>query len=207
MIIEKIYTIEGIGRMLMHCGQTADPLNQFSKAMKKQTAKRGKTDEDLATLSLLEWWAGLYTSAPLKIDESGAVSAASGTRLVIPSHVLDSAIREGSRKIKAGKQVSAGVVVSGDGEFSCPGVKDLNRVAMDEAFHFRCSVKVGTAKVMRTRPIFSDWGVTFSVCIDDSVCDEATVEQSLQHAGKLVGIGDWRPGAPHGGSFGRFALK
>lgn len=201
------FTISGIGPMLMHCGQTADPLNQFSKAMKKQSGKRNKTDEDLAALSMLEWWAGLYTDRRLAVSDDGQVSAEKGTKLVIPAHVLDSAIREGARKIKAGKQISAGVIVEANGDFSASGVKDLTVASLDEAYHYRCAVKVGASKVMRTRPIFADWSVTFSVLIDQSVADLDVVRQSLDHAGRLVGIGDWRPGAPKGGSYGRFTVK
>lgn len=204
--ISHAFTITGIDRMLMHCGQTADPINQFAKAMKKQSSKRNKTDEDLASLSLLEWWAGLYTDQRLSVDDSGNVTASKGTRLILPAHVLDSAIREGGRKIKAGKQISAGVIVEGDAEFSADGVRSLSDAAADERFHYRTAVKVGTSKVMRTRPVFSGWSAKFSVCIDAGVADIDTVRQSLEAAGRLVGVGDWRPGAPRGGSFGRFTV-
>lgn len=201
------FTIVGIGPMLMHCGQTADPLNQFAKAMKKQSAKRNKTDEDLAALSLLEWWAGLYTDKRLSVSDDGTVTEQPGTNLILPSHVLDSAIREGGRKIKAGKQISAGVIVDGSGEFTAVGLKSITKASTDESFHYRTAVKVGTSKVMRTRPIFNDWSVSFSVCLDTSVCDLDLVKQSLSAAGRLVGVGDWRPGAPKGGSYGRFTVE
>lgn len=201
------FTINGIGPMLMHCGQTADPLNQFAKAMKKQSAKRNKTDEDLAALSLLEWWAGLYTDIRLSVDEQGNVTAPKGAKLIVPAHVLDSCIREGGRKIKAGKQISAGVIVEGPAEFKAAGMRDLTAASADESFHYRTAVRVGTSKVMRTRPIFSDWSACFSVCIDAGVADLDIVRQSLEAAGRLVGIGDWRPGAPRGGSYGRFTVE
>jgi hypothetical protein len=201
------FTITGIGPMLMHCGQTADPLNRFARAMKAQTLKRNKTDEDFAALSLLEWFAGLYVSAPLVLDESGTVGVPEGTKLVIPAHVLDSALREGARKIKAGKLISAGVIVEGPGEFKVSGMRSITAASQDEAYYFRCAVRVGAKSVMRTRPIFNDWSATFSACIDTEVVDLPTVKQSLEAAGRLVGIGDWRPGAPKGGSYGRFTVK
>jgi len=200
------FTINGIGPMLMHCGQTADPLNNFARAMKKQTGKRGKTDEDLAALSLIEWYAGLYTDKKMTIDESGNVSVDPGTKLILPAHVLDSAIREGGRKIKVGKQISAGVIVEGPAAFKATGLKSIAVASQDEAFHFRCAVKVGTAKVMRTRPIFNEWSASFVVCLDLSVVDKETDQQALEAAGRLVGVGDWRPGAPKGGSYGRFTV-
>jgi hypothetical protein len=200
------FTITGIGPMLMHCGQTADPLNQFARAMKAQSAKRNKTDEDLAALSMLEWWAGLYTDKTLKVDSEGHVTVPDGTSLILPAHVLDSCLREGARKIKAGKLISAGVIVEGPAKFKAAGIRSLTAAAADEQYHFRCAVKVGTSKVMRTRPIFQDWSATFSVCMDTEVVDLPTVKQSLEAAGRLVGVGDWRPGAPKGGSYGRFTV-
>lgn len=203
----KTFTIKGIGPMLMHCGQTSDPLNQFAKAMKKQSAKRSKTDDDLAALSMLEWWAGLYTDKTLTVDDAGMVGVPDGTGLILPAHVLDSCMREGARKIKAGKLISAGVIVEGPAKFKAAGVKSLVTASQSEQFHFRCAVKIGTSKVMRTRPIFQEWAATFSICMDTEVVDLEVVRQSLEAAGRLVGVGDWRPGAPKGGSYGRFTVE
>jgi hypothetical protein len=204
--ISHAFTINGIGPMLMHNGQTADTLNQFAKAMKKLSGKRNKTDEDHEALSRLEWWAGLYTDKRLSVDaETCEVTAQKGTRLVLPAHLLDSCLREGARKIKAGKQISAGVVVEGDAALTVPGFS-VEKASGDDRFLHRCAVRVGTAKIMRTRPILPDWSACFSVCVDVSVCDVELVKQSLENAGRLVGIGDWRPGAPRGGSYGRFVV-
>jgi hypothetical protein len=174
--------------------------------MKAQSAKRNKTDVDRAALSLLEWWAGLYTDKALKVDADAQVAVPEGAGLILPAHVLDSCIREGARKIKAGKLISAGVIVEGPAKFKAAGLKTLAAASRDESFHFRCAVKVGTSKVMRTRPIFNEWSATFSICMDSEVVDLPTVKQSLEAAGRLVGVGDWRPGAPKGGSYGRFVL-
>jgi hypothetical protein len=200
------FRIDGITPILMHCGQTANPLNQFAKAMKRLSGKRGKTEEDLAELAQLEWWAGLYLSDAPEIEGS-AVKPAKGSRIVIPAHVLDSCIREGARKAKMGKQASAGCIVGGDGLFEHDGPKDLVSLSQT-ARHAAChAVKVGTAKVMRTRPTFPVWSVTFSVEIDTTVIEPQQVLDALIAAGRLVGIGDWRPGAPRGGSFGRFLAE
>lgn len=207
-IITQSFTITGLSPMLMHCGQTADPLNQFSKAMKALSGKRGKTDDDLELIGNVEWWAGLYLDTPATINkDTFAVSVPKTAKLTIPAHVLDSAIREGARKGKMGKQASAGVIVEGDGQFIHEGPSDLNKMAADPAFRARHAVKVGTAKVMRCRPRFDAWSVTFAVCIDPTVIDVADVRRALESAGRLVGMGDWRPGAPRGGSFGRFEVK
>ncbi len=46
--------------MLQHNGQTADPLNEFAKELKKVSGKRNKTDEYHALMGEIEWRAGLY---------------------------------------------------------------------------------------------------------------------------------------------------
>ena len=205
-IISQTFKLTGLTPILMHCGQTADPLNQFARAMKRISGKRGKTDDDLAEMSTLEWWAGLYLSKPPSIDGT-TVTPADGTKIILPAHVLDSCIREGARKAKLGKQASAGCIVESDGAFNYEGPKDLMRLSRDPNHVARHAVKVSTAKVMRTRPTFSDWSVTFSAAIDPTVLEVSQVLDSLVNAGRLVGIGDWRPGAPRGGSFGRFEAE
>ena len=203
--MEATFTIKGVSPLLMHCGQTADPVNCFSRAMKNQSKKRQKTDEDYLSLALLEWYAGLYTSPRITTDIDGNVTVPEDAKLVIPAHVLDSCIREGAKKNKEGKLASAGVIVTGDGLLKT-SVKDIDAASADESFRFSAAVRVGTAKIIRTRPRFDAWSVTFTAEIDESVCEERQVTSWLQSAGKLVGIGDWRPGAPRGGSFGRFIV-
>jgi hypothetical protein len=53
---------------------------------------------------------------------------------------------------------------------------------------------------MRTRPIFNRWSLTFEVQVDNEEFPKKTLETSIQDAGRLVGIGDWRP------KHGRFEL-
>ncbi len=206
MPTSKTFTITSLTPMLMHCGQTVDVLNPFAKALKKVSAKRSKTDDDHALMAHIEWWAGLYLDKPANISADLSVSAEAGTKIVLPAHLLDSVLREGARRSKMGKSAAAGVIVEGDGIFSHDGPKDLNKLAQDGRFVHRAAVKVGAAKVMRTRPIFTSWSVEFTICFDESIMDLEQIIQSLDNAGKLVGVGDWRPGAPRGGNFGRFEL-
>lgn len=201
------FRICGITPILMHCGQTADPLNQFSRAMKKLSCKRNKTDEDHIEMADLEWWAGLYLSVAPEVRPPSTVVPADKSRLILPAHLLDSCIREGARKSKLGKQASAGCIVDGDGAFIHDGPSDLLKLATDDRHRHRAAVKVGTSKVMRTRPIFHEWSCEFGVSIDNTVIEAEQILGALEAAGKLVGVGDWRPGAPRGGSFGRFSAE
>ena len=46
--------------MIVHNGQTADPLNRFAKELKQVTGKRKKVDSDYEELARIEFYAGLY---------------------------------------------------------------------------------------------------------------------------------------------------
>ena len=62
------------------------------------------------------------------------------------------------------------------------------------------SVKVGTAKVARCRPIFKDWRATFTVLFEESALQRGDLDMSLRDAGSMIGVGDYRP------RFGRFEV-
>ena len=57
--------VKGAAPLLMRNGQTSDPLNHFSKAIKDISGKRAKTDADFIALSEIEYRSGLY------IDKNG----------------------------------------------------------------------------------------------------------------------------------------
>jgi hypothetical protein len=122
--------------LLLHNGQTADPLNKFAKAMKQISSKRAKTDADFEEMARLEWYASLY------IDQG---------RVCIPSEVMEAAIVSGARKLKLGKQTQAGLFVKDNALLEFDGCeltpdqlweRDVNR--------FTVGVKIGQSKVMRT---------------------------------------------------------
>lgn len=208
-VVEVLVEIEGVYALLMHNGNLSDPLDLFAKAMKSLSAKRGKTDEDHENMAMVEWWGGLYLSEPATVDAGGLkATAPKGAKVIVPARVLTSALAAGARKLKLGKDVSAGVLVLDDAPLSYRGSKDPNVLARDPAARFRTSVKVGQSRVMRTRPRFENgWSLTFSVSVQPDIIDPSKIRECVEAAGKYVGIGDWRPGAPRGGPFGRFVVK
>jgi hypothetical protein len=46
---------------------------------------------------------------------------------------------------------------------------------------------------MRTRPIFRRWNLEATAHFDPDVLNLRDIEEVAADAGKLVGIGDWRP--------------
>ena len=63
------------------------------------------------------------------------------------------------------------------------------------------SVKVGTARLIRTRPVFDEWSLDVEFL---SHVEPAFYERWLDTAGRSIGLGDYR--LQRGGLFGRFRV-
>lgn len=184
---EITFHIRGIAPLLMHSGQLANPLNPLVKEMKVLTGQRKKTDDTHLELSRLEFRAGLYLNA--------------AGQVVIPSEVLESCIIEGAKKAKLGKAFKSAIAVQDDAVLDYG--KQLTPEEMwskPEAFVDVRGVKVGTSRVMRTRPIFRTWQLMFEVIFDGDQINAENVVQAVSDAGRQVGLCDYRP------KFGRFEI-
>ena len=176
--------MQGVSPLLCHNGQTADPRNTYAKAMKAVSSKRKKTDADFDELARLEWLAGIYRSA----DD-----------LVIPDYVIESAMIAGAKKSKRGPQAKCGLFFTEHAFLEFDGkpdaINDNTLTGMFESGQFThtIGVRVGMAKVMRTRPIFRNWSCIAMAQYDPDVLNLRDIEEIATDAGKLVGIGDWRP--------------
>ena len=173
--------ITGKAPLLLHNGRLADPTDEVVREMKKITAKgKNKTDEDLIELSRLEFLGGMYT------DEDGEPC--------IPGEVLESCLKSGARVAKNGKKIEAGAFVS---EYTVPlqysGPRDVDSLWADKRFVHRAGVKVGQARVIRTRPKFDKWSCEFTVEYQPEVIDREDIVRALEDAGNLKGLCDYRP--------------
>jgi hypothetical protein len=184
--------ISGESPLLCHNGQTADPRNTYSKAIKAVSSKRKKTDADFDEMARLEWLAGLYRFR----DD-----------LVIPDYVLESVFINGAKKSKRGPQAKCGLFFTDHAPLEFEGkpveiTDDSLAKLFDAGDHTHAiAVKVGMAKVIRTRPIFRRWSLTATGQFDPDVLNHRDITEIADDAGKLVGIGDWRP------KHGRFSAE
>lgn len=189
MTLQKLTVkLTGVSPLLMHNGQTADPLNPYSKALKAISGKRGKTDADFEEMAKVEWFSSLYKNKQDKI--------------VLPDFVLEATFIAGAKKAKLGKQAQAGLFADGHAELIFDG-NDLTPEQLFERDQNRhcCAVRVQRNKVMRTRSIFEDWEASVKVVFDDGMLDQAQVIRAIGDAGQQVGICDWRP------KYGRFEVE
>jgi len=60
---------------------------------------------------------------------------------------------------------------------------------------------VNKSRVMRTRPIFQDWALEFTVHYMPDVLNKEDITGFMNVAGKYIGLSDWRP------KYGRFIIE
>jgi len=166
--------------LIMHNGQTADPLNAYAKGMKQINSKRKKTEADYKALSDLEFQAGLY------LDQKG--------RVVIPSRVLEASIHGGAKKSKEGQLALSGLFVDTDLVLEYEGGPlSVEKLVASPDHRITVPVKVQRNKVMRTRPHFKNWSGTFDVSLNSQVANQSQFERWMFDLGAYVGLCDWRP--------------
>ena len=180
------YKLTSDSPLIMHSGRTANPLDPMSKALKAISGKRVKTDADHAEMARLEFLAGLYWTA------AGPV---------IPAANIDAMLINAARKSREGSAAQSGVFCQSDAIMGYTGPRTTDELWADERFRHVAIVRVQTARVVRTRPIFHEWTATVTVQFEDSVINASRVDEWFHVAGRLIGLGDWRP------KFGRFSVE
>src|SRR5574343_1093909 len=179
--------ITGYTALLMHGDQLADPLADVTKAFKKVSGKRTKTDADHEDMARMEFLAGLYV-------EDG--------QIVIPNRNIMKCLIEGARVTKMGTKVERGLTVTGTAfPLVHDGPSDPEKLYADKNFVSRMTVKVGQSRTIRCRPVFKRWSVTATALIDPAVISLDELQDIASNAGALIGLGDYRKG----GGFGRFS--
>ena len=193
------FHIKGVSPALLHNGRLSDPLDPFAKELKRLTSKKKKTDDDHAAMSKAEWYGGIYHSEGISIAP-GSYVAEENARIIIPGTMLEAMLINAAKKAKNGGAFKAGIICDGDFELGYDGPKNIDELWASGKFVHRCSVRVTTNRVMRTRAIFRNWSLKFSVSFNPEVLDESNVTEAVETAGSLVGLADYRP------RFGRFNI-
>lgn len=186
-MIDFTITLTGTAPLLMHNSRLSNPLDTATKALKKYTGKRNKTDDDHEQIARLEFAGGLYMD-----PDVGPY---------IPGENIARCLVDGAKLTKQGVKVTRGVFISTDvNPLSYSGPRDESGL-WDSGWRHMASVKVGTARTMRCRPWFPEWRVQAEGVLDPSVLELDDLATIADNAGSLIGLGDWRP------RFGRFTAK
>jgi hypothetical protein len=191
----KKFEIEfvGVAPLLMHSCRGANPLDPDVKFIKTITSKKNKTDEDHEKLTILEYMLNAYYKKDIGF--------------YIPANVIEMCIKNGSKHIRLGKKMPTAIeVIEAEIPLKTDAPNDINQaVNMPEFVDIRNVVVNGKSRIMRTRPRFDRWRLRFTLKLDDKILNEEDLFESLNYAGSLVGICDYRP--EKGGKYGRFEVK
>lgn len=184
------FRITGTAPLLMHNGRLADPLDEFTKKIKKISSKRNKTDADHLEMARIEWHGSLY------LNEDGLPC--------IPSYVMEGPLtgRGGAAgKVKMRKQGEAGMFIQEDAVLEYEGPTSIDELWEDKQFRLRAKVKIGQSSVMRTRPMFREWSAVIEIWYNPELLNPEAIVQWMDVAGDQVGLMDWRP------KYGRFVSE
>lgn len=180
-------TASGGAPLVLHNERLADPLDPFVQALK--AVKTKKTLEDHEEMAHIEFLGGLYTSPPLSWPMNGT-KAVPG----IPAWNILRCLQDGGRRIKRGKDVPRGVYPAQDFvPLQYDGPKEPAKLWEHGGFALRKSVGVQKSRLMRTRPMFTDWQAELKIDVDDTIFDLHTLETMWHDAGIYSGLGEMRP--------------
>jgi hypothetical protein len=182
--------ITGVTPLLMHSTRGMSPTDSLALRQKELSKKRNKTDQDHLEMNRLDAMLGLYWD-----------DLACGVYL--PGTNIEAAIRDGAKRSKLGKAVTQAVNVL---DMRIPldvgrTFSKIDDVVDSPEYVFETTVKVGQARVLRCRPKFDRWSCVVDLTVNDEVMNERDVLNAAQVAGRIMGIGDFRP------RFGRFNVE
>jgi hypothetical protein len=178
------FKITGAVPLLLHSGQMADPLNPLAKQMKAVSGKKKKTDADHEEMSRIEFIASLY------VDEKGTPC--------IPGENIEAMLVTYGSSVRQKKHFST-ILSDGTWALEYDGPKSTDGLWSQGArFIDKRAVRVQNARVMRTRPKFRQWSLTFNVSYLPELLNKDAVVLAVETCGRIIGLGDYRP------KYGRF---
>lgn len=183
-------TLTGKKPLLLHNGRLANPIDPHTRAISRISKKRNKTDEDLVEVMQLEARGGAYET-----EGDGFLG--------FPQVAIWRCIYDAAKAYKLGVRVKQALMAE---DVILPLLIGGEPVKVDaflsepENIDYR-SVKVTTSRVMRARPIVRGWSCTARFDLFEDVIDPRDLVPVFERAGRLIGIGDWRP------TYGTFEIE
>jgi hypothetical protein len=180
--MKLVLNITGTRPMLQHNGRLANPIDPYTRRVKELVAKRKKTDEDLIAIMQAEARGAVYETA------EGLVG--------FPTANVWRCIYDAAKAYKRGEDIKrsmthdpiveplliGGEHVTVDAYLSDPAHIDYRPVAVQRS------------KTMRARPIIAaGWQTTHTFDVLEEIMDLRDLGPIIDRAGRIVGLGDWRP--------------
>lgn len=141
-------------------------------------------DADYEEMAKIEFHAGLY------VNKDGFP--------ILPGVMVEASMVNAAKTEKSGRQAKSALQVLDDSVLEYDGPKDAKELFADPKFRLVSQVRNQNARIMRVRPMLSEWSAVVNVRYEDSILNKSQITNWLRIAGALCGVGDWRP------RYGRF---
>ena len=138
-------------------------------------------------ISDLEWESGAYWK--------------DGIGLYIPAENVEATLINGAKAHKMGKDVEKYCTVT-DLYIPFDYGENLTKEQLIQNYEYRDTrvMTVMRSKILRTRPRFDQWTITFNLLYDDEKIDLDHIVNAMEYAGQYVGLCDSRP------KYGKFVV-
>lgn len=126
-------------------------------------------------------------------------------KVILPSVYVKNCITEASKQFKiVGKgKATYSKIVASTVEIE-PFMIGL-QASKYEVFRISAVNPMTKGRMMTERPRFPKWKASFEIILNDPSIPTLVINEILEHAGKYVGIGDWRPEKK--GMHGKFLIS
>jgi hypothetical protein len=184
--------VEGARPILVNNGRLANALDPYTRRLKQLTGKRNKTDEDLIQI--------------MRVEARGGAYETEDNKLAMPAENVWKSLHEAATAFKRGRDIQRGLIF--DSTQIVPLLIDGKEQDVDEYLSdldhidYRTASPTRGRKVMRARPlIVLPWSCTVTFDLLTDVLDTRDLEPIIERAGRLVGLGNYRP------NYGAYAGK
>ena len=189
MALEKLkLKLVGVAPIMFHNERLANPTDPGTRELRRLTTQRNKSDDILEQIKKIEWRLGFYESED--------------KRPVVTSDMVLASVLQGARKLKKGKEVSAGVLAEEPWfPLTYDGPKQIDDLYEDARFVDYRSVVISGRRMMRARPVFKAWSLSVVLMYDEELINGRDLRQAAEIAGERIGMGERRP------RLGRFLVE
>jgi hypothetical protein len=172
--------LTGVTGHIQHNERLADPDDEYTRLIRELTDKgRDMTDDDRAEIARLEWYGGLYHDADIGV--------------YVPSWNIIRCIERGASITRKGATVLRALSATTDRvPLEYDGPTDLAKLYDRREFRLRKMVGIKRMRVVRVRPIFRTWALTFDAELLTDVMNLRDFIRVVEQAGRSEGLGEAR---------------
>ena len=200
------FHVTGIVPTIMHNGCLANSFHPVTKEIKKFTS-RGvrKTENDMQVIAELEWIGSIYSDQKIEFSvdkekDDRQLSVNCKGYPCWPGENIEAAICEAAKNNRKGKDFKISITCDGNFPLIIPGNPTVEDCFYDDQYFDTRLVVIKKNRIARTRPIFHEWGLSFTVSYLPEMINPQSIIDAVTHLGKKIGLSDNRP------KFGRFNI-